>query len=118
LGAAIAAYAVYGVTGEAIWAAIGHSAAYLNLFNLLPIWQLDGGRGFEALNRLHRAVVAISLGACWALTREGLLGLIGVVAVYRAFFSGAPRRGDATVLARFVLLVTVFSAMLLLGQLR
>lgn len=116
LGAALAAYAAYAATGDGIWAAIGHSAAYLNLFNLLPVWQLDGGRGFAALDRLQRAAVAVSLGAAWAVTREGLLGLIGVVAVYRAFFSDRPERGDTAVLGRFVGLIAAFSAMLLFGK--
>ncbi len=116
LGAALAAYVVYGATGDGIWAAIGHSAAYLNLFNLLPVWQLDGGRGFAALDRLQRAAVAASLGVAWAVSREGLLGLIGVVAVYRAFFSDRPEQGDTEVLARFVGLIAAFTAMLLFGQ--
>ena len=116
LAAALAAYAVYGATGDPIWAAIGHSAAYLNLFNLLPVWQLDGGRGFAALDRLQRAAVAVSFGAAWAFTREGLLGLIGVAAAYRASVADRPRQGDLEVLARFVLLIAIFSAMLGVGQ--
>lgn len=116
LGAALAAYVAHGATGDGIWAAIGHSAAYLNLFNLLPVWQLDGGRGFAALDRPQRAAVAVSLGVGWAVSREGLLGLIGVAAVYRAFFSDRPDRGDTEVLARFVGLVAAFTAMLVFGQ--
>src|SRR2546430_11600704 len=47
-GAAIAAYGVYLATGAGIWGAIAHVGAYINLFNLLPVWQLDGGRGFRS----------------------------------------------------------------------
>jgi len=115
-GAALAAYLAYEATGNAIWAAIGHSAAYLNLFNLLPVWQLDGGRGFAALDRSQRAIVCAILMGAWAATREGLLGLIGMVALYRAFFSDRPESGDLPVLARFAWLVAAFSAMLLFGQ--
>jgi Zn-dependent protease len=116
LGAALAAYITYGLTGAPIWAAIGHSAAYLNLFNLLPVWQLDGGRGFEALSRVQRAGVALSLGAAWAITAEGLLGLICVVAAYRAIAGAQPEKGDTPVMAHFVGLIVAFSAMLLLGE--
>lgn len=116
LGAALAAYGANLATGEPIWAAIGHSAAYLNLFNLIPVWQLDGGRGFAALDRSQRTAVAVSLGVAWVLTSEGLLGLIGVIAVYRAFFTDRPQRGDTAVLARFVSLVAAFSGMLYLGR--
>src|SRR5439155_26028416 len=36
--------------------AIARVGAWLNLFNLIPIWQLDGGRGFNALSRAQRAL--------------------------------------------------------------
>ena len=114
--AALAAYGAYWFTGAPIWSAIGHSAAFLNLFNLLPIWQLDGGRGFAALTRPQRLAVTVAFGVAWALTREGVLGLICVVSAYRSFTSDRPIRGDNEVLARFVWLVAALSAMLLLGR--
>lgn len=114
--AALAAYGVFWFTGAPIWGAIGHSAAFLNLFNLLPIWQLDGGRGFAALTRGQRLIVAASFAVAWAVTREGIVGLICVVAVYRAFTNDRPTKGDGEVLARFVALVAGFSAMLVLGR--
>jgi Zn-dependent protease len=116
LGAVIAAYAAYWATEAPVWAAIGHSAAFLNLFNLLPIWQLDGGRGFAALTRGERLVVTATLGASWWATREGVLGLIGVVALYQALFSARPQSGDTPVLLRFVGLIFAFSAVLILGR--
>src|SRR4029077_5882568 len=64
LGAAAAAYGVYFATRIGVWGAIGHFGAWVNLFNLLPVWQLDGGRGFRALTRVHRwlaAAVAASI---------------------------------------------------------
>ena len=51
LGAAVAAWRIYFATGAAIWLAIAQLTAFLNLFNLIPIWQLDGSRGFHALSR-------------------------------------------------------------------
>src|SRR5256885_5819705 len=45
LGAALAAYAVYRATGVGVWGAIAHMGALVNLFNLVPVWQLDGARG-------------------------------------------------------------------------
>src|SRR5881296_4352047 len=38
LGAAAAAYAAYLGTGGGIWAAIAHFGAWVNLFNLVPVW--------------------------------------------------------------------------------
>jgi Zn-dependent protease len=116
LGAALAAYVAYGLTGAPIWAAIGHSAAFLNLFNLLPVWQLDGGRGFAALTRGQRLVVTLALGIAWGATGEGVLGLIAVVAAYRALFSDIVQEGDTPVLAHFVFLIAAFSSILILGK--
>ena len=116
LAAAGGAYGAYFATGAPIWAAIGHSAAFLNLFNLLPIWQLDGGRAFEALTRAHRFVVAAALAAAWVMTHEGLLGLICVVAFGRAIYGQMPVRPDAGALGRFVFLVAAFSVILAVGS--
>ena len=49
LGAAVTAWLVYLLTGGAIWLAIAELTGFLNLFNLMPVWQLDGARGFHAL---------------------------------------------------------------------
>ena len=68
-----------------MWYAIAHTAAWLNLFNLLPIWQLDGGRGFRALTRKQRGMAAGVAIAMWALTHQMILLLIALGAGYRLF---------------------------------
>src|SRR3984885_6743050 len=60
LGATIVAWLGGLSTGLPIWYAIAHTSAWLNLFNLIPVWQLDGGRGFRALTRKQRGM---ALGA-------------------------------------------------------
>jgi Zn-dependent protease len=47
--------------------------ARVGRFNLLPVWQLDGGRGFRALTRGQRWIAAALIGAMWLVTGEGLL---------------------------------------------
>ena len=54
LGAAIAAWLVALATGAPIWMAIAELTAFINLFNLTPVWQLDGSRGFNAMTRNDR----------------------------------------------------------------
>src|SRR5205807_8136402 len=76
LGAALAALGVYLVTRAPIWAAIAHLGAFINLFNLVPVWQLDGARGFHALSRHQRWIAAAVIAAMWAATGEGLLVLL------------------------------------------
>lgn len=85
LGAALAAFAVYALTGNAFWGAVARAGAFINLFNLLPVWQLDGGRGLRSLAKLQIFVLAALTGGLWYFTKEGLLILIGLLMVFRAF---------------------------------
>ena len=103
LGAAIAAYVVFLVTGELFWAAIARVGAWINLFNLLPVWQLDGGRGFRALSRAQRWLVVAALATMFILTNEGLLLLLLLAAGFRAL-----QKTDATVSDRLALLQFIF----------
>jgi Zn-dependent protease len=84
LGAAVAAWVLYMVTGAGIWLAIAELTGFINLFNLLPVWQLDGARGFHALSRLERWLVVAAIGAALLLTGVRLLWIIAAVAAYRA----------------------------------
>ena len=67
------------------------------------------------MSRPQRTAVAISLGVAWGITGQGLLGLICVVAAYRAIAGAQPPKGDILVVAHFIGLILAFSAMLLLG---
>jgi Zn-dependent protease len=109
LGAAAVAYAVYLATGSGIWGAIAHFGAWVNLFNLLPVWQLDGGRGFRALTRRQRWIAAAVIGSMWLLTGEGLLVLLGLAAAASAGFAEAADQPDPTSLAQYAVLVIVLS---------
>jgi Zn-dependent protease len=95
LGAAVAAYAGSVLGGGALWMAIAKVGAWINLLNLIPIWPLDGGRGFTALTREHRWTAVASLGAGWIITRDGLFMLLLIVAIGRALGSApsTPDRG-------------------------
>ncbi len=111
LGAAVAAYGVFLATAWPFWAAIARAGAWLNLFNLLPIWQLDGGRGFGALSSGQRIVLVAAIGIAWFGTGEGLLVLLGMVAAARAFGGRGATEPDQGVLAQFLVLVFALSAL-------
>ena len=83
LGAAVGAWVVYQVNGAPIWLAIAELTGFLNLFNLVPIWQLDGSRGFHALSRPQRWMVVAAIAAALALTGVRLLWILAAVAVFR-----------------------------------
>jgi len=101
LAAALAAFAIGTITGSAVWFAIARTGAWLNLFNLLPIWQLDGNRGLHAVGRAPRwALAAVALVA-FVGSGEGLLALVGVVIAARAFGADAPESTDSRAFATF-----------------
>jgi Zn-dependent protease len=107
--AALAAFAIGRVTGSPLWIAIAHVGAWINLFNLLPIWQLDGNRGFASLVRMHRWCATGSLALAWWLWPDGLLILLVIAAVVRSASSDAPIESDNAALASYVGLVLTLS---------
>lgn len=102
LGASAAAYAVSIAGGGGLWAAIGHTSAWLNLFNLLPMWQLDGGRAFSAMPRADRWIAVMAFAAAWMITGDGLMVLLILGAITRALVGDAPTERDAGTTTRFV----------------
>jgi Zn-dependent protease len=83
LGAAVGSWVIYLATGAPIWLAITELTGFLNLFNLIPIWQLDGSRGFHALSRQERWIVLAVVGLAIWLTGVGVLWIVGAVALFR-----------------------------------
>jgi Zn-dependent protease len=55
LGAALAAYAGFWITQLPVLAAVAQVAAWINLFNLLSVPPLDGGKAFSALTEGQRS---------------------------------------------------------------
>jgi Zn-dependent protease len=93
-------------------------AATINAFNLLPVWQLDGARGLKALSQAERLAVGI-VGLVAALAfHQWMPGIVGGVALARAFDGSAHPEGDRGVAVTFSgLLVTLGAvAMLPIGD--
>ncbi len=111
LGAAIFCYGLGLLTGgpTSTWSAIARAGAWINLFNLMPIWQLDGGRGFSALSRSHRFLVTAGFATAWALTSEGLLALISLIALTVCFRRDAPEKSDGPITLRFLVLTAALT---------
>jgi Zn-dependent protease len=104
LGAGIAAFAVYLVTGSEIWGAIAQLTGFINLFNLIPIWQLDGSRGFHALAQWQRIVVLAAIAGAYYVTAQKMLLIVGAVALFRAFRK-TETEPDYRAMATYVVLV-------------
>jgi len=108
LAAALGAWALYFATGADIWKAIGELTAFINLFNLIPVWQLDGSRGFHALTRSDRFVVVGAIGGMIFITGLGILWIVGAVALWRAL-KNDPGPGHEKTLMTYLGLVIVLS---------
>jgi Zn-dependent protease len=115
LAAAGFALAMYLITQAPIWAALTRFGAWINLFNLIPVWQLDGGRGFAALTRANRAFILALTLAMWLLTNDGVLFLVALGAGYRLFTGDAAPASDPPVLHRFAALIVLLALLCLTG---
>lgn len=118
LGAAVAAFLLHLSTGWASLAAIAQVGAWINLFNLTPIYPLDGGHGFRALVRWQRFVVAGAMLAAWAAgplfghPGHGLLLIIAIIAFAVSFKKNVPDRPDHRTLYQFLFLIAALGACL------
>jgi Zn-dependent protease len=115
-GAALACGAVSLATGSAFWLGLAHVGAWINLFNLLPLFSLDGGRAFAALTGQQRALAAMALAAAYFGTGEAMVALVCLAAVFRAFQKSAPTQGDGKALGTYVGLIGVLCALVVLTR--
>lgn len=88
--AAIASYFVYSITGQAVWLAVAHVGAWINLFNLIPVFIFDGGSAFGALGRQERMAVLVVSIAMWFFLSEFVFLFIALGAGYRIFRKDFP----------------------------
>lgn len=107
-GAALVCWLMYEVTHEGYWGALAHITAVINLFNLIPVWQLDGARWIRPLSQWERiGLLGISLAAYFVFHETMLL----VVAVLLAFhcFRKSDSQGDGAAFQLFAALILVLA---------
>jgi Zn-dependent protease len=113
-GAAIASLAMAVAFPGGVWPAIARTTAYINLFNLTPVWMLDGGRGFRALDQQQRLFWLGLAAVLWYITGAGLFILLMVGAAYRIFWKKDPAPApDWGAFLEFAGLLALFGALLM-----
>jgi Zn-dependent protease len=117
-GAALVAYAAYALTGLKIWAAIAHLGAIINLFNLIPIWQLDGARGFHSQTQWQRVGLLAVAAGLWVVTKESMYLLIILGGSYRLFKRDASQLQDSTGFMQFAGLLVGLGVLVALANQR
>ena len=116
LGAATFALAAGYLTGAKAWDAIAHFGAVINLFNLIPVWTLDGSRGFTSQTRQQRLLILVCAGVLWWVTGEVMLGLVTLGGIYRLFTKDAAQEPDNVGMAQFLGLLAALSVVAMLAE--
>jgi Zn-dependent protease len=83
-------------TASPVCIAVAHAGAWINLFNLILVWKLDGGRGFRAPTRSQRGIALATAVAMWTVTQESMLLLVSLGKGYRILtkdYAAEPDRG-------------------------
>lgn len=116
LGAALASLAVFYLTGNGMWAAIAHFGVVINVFNLVPVWQLDGARGVHAMTRGQRGILLLVSMMAGLLTGEKMMFLVALGLGYRLFTKDWAATPDRRGLVQFVGLILAFGLVAVLSD--
>jgi Zn-dependent protease len=84
IGAA-ACVVVYALTGADLWRALAFTGFFLNLFNLLPVSPLDGGRAAAALSPWVWLIGVFGMVVLVLTIPNPIIILIAVVSVYQTY---------------------------------
>lgn len=105
LGAALFTYGLAHLTHYPMLFAIARTGAWINLFNLIPLSSLDGGRGFRALSRPQRLLAMGVISVAWLVSSDGMLLILLMGALFRVTQVDAPKEADRIALVQYVTLI-------------
>ncbi len=88
--------------------------ATINMFNLIPVWQLDGARGLKALSRSDRGMVAAVALASAFLFHQWMPAAVGGFVAIQVFSKSAHPTGDRGMFLLYVGLLVALSAIAML----
>jgi len=111
LAAALVCFFVYLLTDLPAWGALAEIGAWINLFNLTPVWQLDGAHGFKALTKGQRWIAVAAIAVAWVLSSKGILLLLLIAAVWAAVGGKATEQPDRRALVEYVVLIAALTAL-------
>jgi Zn-dependent protease len=109
LGAAVVAALIGKFAASPLALSVASIGASINLFNLIPVWMLDGSRGMRALDRSQRFLVAGVAAGCALLLHQWMPAFVAAFACWRAFGRDAHAQGDRGMLLTFIALLVFLS---------
>lgn len=86
-GAAILAAGLSFATGEGWLLAIAHTGAVINLFNLTPVFFLDGSHAHRVLGQRQRLMLLATMLGLWYLSGETMFFIVALGEGYRVWFT-------------------------------
>lgn len=115
--AALLCFGIYRGFDAPLFGALAGFGAWLNLFNLIPMWQLDGSRAFGALSGRQRLFCALVGLVCAGWTGDVMLYALTGVAFLQAYKpTDARAPADTTTAGQYVLLLALLSFMVAATQ--
>ncbi len=89
--------------------AVAHTGAVINLFNLVPVFGLDGSHAYKVLARRERGLILATMLVLWYLSGETMFFLIALGAIYKMFTKDAPESTDQSLYFQFTGLLIAFA---------
>jgi Zn-dependent protease len=108
LGAAIAFEAAYWYTDSRWLSAVAHTGAVINLFNLLPVFGLDGDHAWRVLRRQKRILLLASILLFWYMSGETMFFIVALGAAWRCFSKDLPNEEDDSIFWQTLGLLAAF----------
>ena len=116
LGATVLAYLAYRVTGRSTLGAIASLSGVLNAVNLLPVWTLDGGRGFVTLTRRERWIAAAGVAVIALLFHAPIILMLAGVCAAVALLGTPSDRPDPEMLGLYLFLLAAHAGIAILAH--
>jgi Zn-dependent protease len=112
LAAAAFCLGVFLYTHDPLWAALARTGAMINVFNLIPVWMLDGGKAASSLGLVERAALLASALGLGLYFWEPTCFLVAAGAAFRLFTRDKPQREDWSTLLYYVGLLAALAFVL------
>lgn len=103
---------MYLKSGNALWAALARSGAWLNVMNLIPVWTLDGGQAAAALSKGERTILLTACLALWLFLGENVFFLVALGAGWRVFTKDLPPHSSPRTIAYFLAVLTALGCVM------
>ena len=88
-----------------LFSALAHVAAFLNVFNLIPVFGLDGAQATYALDRTQRWLVLATALIFFGMLHEWVFLLVAAGMAWRLWRGGYADKPSTKTMVRFVLLL-------------